>query len=267
MMYDDNDKTPIVMTFSGHDPTGGAGIQADIEALLSIGCHCVPIVTAITAQDTQNVKDLFATDSVLVIEQARAILEDMPISAFKIGVLGSVDNIQAIHTIMLDYPDIPVIFDPIIQASGGAMLSSDEMVSAMCTLLIPHCTIMTPNFVEAQEIGNNADSIDACASEMLAYGCQNILITDVQATGREVVNNLYHQRGLVNSYRYQRLDGSFHGSGCTLASALAGYLSHGSHISDAVEQAQKFTWESLKHARRIGCGQLIPNRLFWSNNE
>ena len=110
---------PIVMSFAGHDPCGGAGIQADIETLVSLGCHCTPVVTALTVQDSVNVKDYVATDAGLLVEQARAVLEDMPVAAFKIGMIGSVQNVEAIHTIIQEYRDIPVVLDPVLAAGGG----------------------------------------------------------------------------------------------------------------------------------------------------
>ena len=119
-----NKSRPVVMSFSGNDPTGGAGIQADIEAAASMGARVAPVITALTVQDTQNVKYFRATDAKLLVEQARVILEDMPVAVFKLGMLGSLENINAIHTILHDYHEIPVIVDPIISAGGGMSLTT-----------------------------------------------------------------------------------------------------------------------------------------------
>jgi hydroxymethylpyrimidine/phosphomethylpyrimidine kinase len=107
---------PVVMTFAGNDPTGGAGSQADIEAIISMGCHAAPVITALTVQDTRDLMHFEATDATLVIEQARAVLEDMPIAVFKLGMLGSVANVEAIHTILADYDELPVVLDPVLRA-------------------------------------------------------------------------------------------------------------------------------------------------------
>lgn len=254
---------PIVMSFAGLDPSGGAGMQADIETLRGVGCFCTPIVTVLTAQDTIDVKDVIAVDPMLIIEQARSILEDMPIKVFKIGLLTDVSVIEAIHGILVDYPTIPVVLDPILLAGGGAKLSTLESISAMRELLFPEATIITPNTVEASLLVPNADSVAACASEILLSGCEYVLVTGTHAISRDVVNILFNGRGEVKRYTFERLPHMYHGSGCTLASAIAGYLAHGAPMLDAVEKAQNFTWRSLKHAIRMGHGQWHPNRFFW----
>jgi hydroxymethylpyrimidine/phosphomethylpyrimidine kinase len=247
---------PVVMSFAGVDSTGGAGTQADIETLASIGCHASPVLTAVTIQDTQSVKSYAAVEAGLVIEQARAVLEDMSVAAFKIGMLGSVENVEAIHSMLTDYGDIPVVLDPIILAGGGGMLADEEIIDAMVNLLFPLTTVLTPNSREARGLAPEADSLDACAQELLEAGCEYVLI-----------NTLYSNRRLLESYAWERLPNSFHGSGCTLAAAIAGLLAHGLDPVAAVHEAQDFTWQSLKHGHRLGMGQYLPNRFFWAQSE
>jgi hydroxymethylpyrimidine/phosphomethylpyrimidine kinase len=256
---------PLVMTFSGHDPCGGAGIQADIETLGSLGCHCTPIITALTAQDSVNVKDFHATDATLVVEQARAVLEDMRISCIKIGMIGSVANAEAIHTLLRDYPDIPVVLDPVLKAGGGGILSERTLVDAMSHLLLPQCTLITPNSLEARQLCNDADSLEACAQALMDSQCPYVLITGGHESGPTIINRLWHHRDLIATYEWPRIEGEFHGTGCTLASAIAGYLAHGSPVENAVRDGQAFTQETIRHARRLGMGQRIPNRFFWTS--
>ena len=258
---------PVVMTFAGVDTTGGAGVQADIESLASIGCHAAPVVTAITIQDTQDVKSYAAVEANLVIEQARTVLEDMSISAFKIGMLGSVENVEAIHSVLMDYPDIPLVLDPILIAGGGGMLADDELMEAMVNLLFPLTTVLTPNSREARALAPEADSLEACAQELLEGGCEYVLITGTHERSVEVINTLYGNRRQLESYAWERLPNSYHGSGCTLAAAIAGLLAHGLDPVVAVHEAQDFTWHSLKYGFRAGMGQHLPNRLFWAQNE
>lgn len=257
---------PIVMVFSGLDPSGGAGIQADIETLASIGCHCTPVVTALTAQDTVSVKDAFAIDSTYLIEQARAVLEDMPVSVFKLGMLGSVENVEAIHTLLMDYPNIPVVLDPVIQAGGGGLLATDEIIKAMTTLLLPMATVITPNTIEATRFATSADTLDACAQALMDMGCSYVFITGSHANTTDVVNTLYHNRALLKSYQWPRLPNMYHGSGCTLATSIAGFIACGLPLEDAIQQGQKYTWDSLNHGQRLGMGQLIPNRFYWAQH-
>src|SRR5512141_228892 len=127
---------PLVLSFAASDPTGGAGIQADLLTLASMGCHPLSVVTALTVQDTRGVDDLLAIDSDWVIDQARKLLEDMPVAAFKLGVLGSVENITAIAEIISDYPEVPVILDPVLASGRGDSLSSEDMIIAMRELII-----------------------------------------------------------------------------------------------------------------------------------
>jgi len=136
---------PAVLTFSATDPSGGAGLQADLLTLASMGCHPLSIVTAITVQDTSGVEGIQCVDADWVSDQARAILEDIPIVAFKIGVMGSVENIAAIAEIVSDYPEIPLIFDPVLASARGDEFASEEAIEAIREMIIPQTTVITPN--------------------------------------------------------------------------------------------------------------------------
>ena len=267
----ESDFPPIVMTFAASDPSGGAGIQADILTLASMGCHPLSVLTAITVQDTLGVNGILALDAEWVADQARCLLGDMPVDAFKIGVLGSVENIVAIAEILSDYPDLPVILDP-VQASGrGDELAGDEMTHAMRELLLPQTTILTPNSMEARRLAETDDddepSLAVCAERLLAMGAEYVLITGTHEPTPQVVNTLYGAKGVVRSDTWQRLPGSYHGSGCTLASAVAAMLANGLDIPEAVREAQDYTWHTLKRAYRPGMGQYLPDRLFWAREE
>jgi len=131
----DPDFPPLVLTFAASDPSGGAGIQADILTLASMGCHPLSVITAITVQDTMGVEALQPIDADWVADQARCLLEDMPVDAFKIGALGSVENITAIAEILSDYPDVPLVLDPVLASGRGDELASDEMLHALRELL------------------------------------------------------------------------------------------------------------------------------------
>src|SRR6188472_1806110 len=173
MMPTDSDPgfPPIVLTFAASDPSGGAGMQADLLTLASMGCHPLSVITAITVQDSLGVEGLLAIDSDWVADQARRLLEDMPVDAFKIGVLGSVENIAAIAEIVSDYPDVPLIFDPVLASGRGDELASDDMMHAMRELLLPQTTILTPNSVEARLLAETDEDDDptlaACAERLI----------------------------------------------------------------------------------------------------
>jgi hydroxymethylpyrimidine/phosphomethylpyrimidine kinase len=263
------------MTFAATDPSSGAGLQADILTLASIGCHPLSVVTAITVQDTVGVDNVMVFDADWVNEQARTILEDMQVSAFKIGMLGSVENIAVIAEIMADYPDVPLLIDPILSSGRGDELANDEMQAAMIDLLFPQATVITPNSLEARRFAFFDDDSDAAenatldesAQRLLEMGCEFVLITGTHERTAEVVNTLYGEKGLIKSYPWERLPGSYHGSGCTLTSAIAACLAHGLTIEEAVAEAQEYTWQALKAAFRPGMGQHIPDRMFWARDD
>lgn len=254
---------PIVMTFSGLDPTGGAGLQADIEALSSMGCHAAPVATCLTVQDTHNVIEVVPVESSLLIAQARAVLEDMPVQAFKVGLLPSVELVEALYSLLGDYSDIPIILDPVLSAGGGTELTTTAVTDAIQALLLPLTTILTPNSLEARKLANTADTLETSAIAMLGQGCDYVLITGTHEQSDEVINYLYGNNRLLQKYHWPRLTHNYHGSGCTLASAIAGLLAHGQEPLSAIHEAQRYTWSTLKHGYRPGMGQLIPDRFFW----
>jgi hydroxymethylpyrimidine/phosphomethylpyrimidine kinase len=264
---------PIVLSFSANDSSGGAGIQADILTLASMGCHPLSVITAVTVQDTVGVDDVMALDPGWVADQARAVLEDMPVHVFKIGMLGSVEIIAAIAEIVSDYPDIPIVLDPVLSSGRGEELASEDMISAMRELLLPQTTIITPNSMEARRLAQDEaedfDELDLgqCGGRILHMGCEYVLITGAHENTRQVTNTLYTASGIVRSDVWQRLTGSYHGSGCTLASAIAATLANGLPVSDGVYEAQEYTWQTLKAGFHPGMGQYLPDRLFWARNE
>lgn len=267
------DIPPIVLTFAATDPSGGAGLQADLLTIASMGCHPLSVVTGVTIQDTRGVEDIFPMDAEWVVDQARAVLEDMPVEAFKVGLLGSIENVAAIAEVISDYPDIPLVFDPVLASGRGDELVSDEMLDAMVELLLPQSTIVTPNSLEARrlmrfdETEDESPDLPDCARGLLQYGCEYVLITGTHERTTKVVNTLYGERGEIRSDSWPRLPGIYHGSGCTLASAIAALLANGLPMETAVKEAQEFTWQALQYGFRPGMGQHIPDRLFWARDE
>ncbi|HEY8856055.1 MAG TPA: bifunctional hydroxymethylpyrimidine kinase/phosphomethylpyrimidine kinase [Rugosibacter sp.] len=272
-----NATPPIVLTFAGSDPTGGAGLQADILTLASLGCHPLSVVTAITVQDTTGVEAILPMEADWVADQARALLEDMPVAAFKIGMIGSVETITAIAEIIADYPDIPLILDPVLASGRGDALADEEMIEALIALLLPQTTVLTPNSLEARRLVQKPEEeqddtqqnpdLASCAHQLIDTGCEYVLITGTHEDTAQVVNTLYGSHGVVRTDRWERLSGSYHGSGCTLAAAIAAHLAHGIDLPEAVAGAQEYTWQALAAGFRPGMGQFIPDRLFWSHND
>lgn len=256
---------PVVLSFSGHDPSGGAGVQADIETLVSHQCHAVSVITTLTEQDTQNVKKLTPQNPENIINQAETLLADIPVKAIKIGLLGQAETVLAIHKIIKQHPQIPVVLDPILAAGGGTKLSDDALIKAIDDLLLPYVTILTPNSEEARKLTGLYD-LTECGNQ-LAKACKYVLITGTHENTPEVSNKLFHDGRFYEAYSWNRLPYSYHGSGCTLAASIAALLAQGLPPLEAIAEAQEFTWNSLNFAYQPGKGQYNPNRFFWVDDE
>ena len=253
---------PVVLCLSGHDPTGGAGLQADIETLRACGCHPATIVTALTTQDTGDVKQVYPQNPENFLAQARCLMADLPITVVKIGLLGSADMAEAVVTLLDEAGPLPMVLDPILAAGGGHPLASERLMRVLVSQVIPRSLVVTPNTPEARRLSGRQEP-DDCASALRAMGCPHVVLTGTHEDGKEVVNRWYSEAGRVDG-RWPRLRESYHGSGCTLASALAAGLARGLPMAGAVAAAQRFTWEALRNGYAVGRGQRLPQRCLSS---
>jgi hydroxymethylpyrimidine/phosphomethylpyrimidine kinase len=245
---------PLVLTFAASDPTGGAGLQADLLTLAALGCHPLSVLTGFTVQDTTGVEHLETIAADLVTRQANRLLAETEVAAFKAGVLGSADNVRAVAAVAAAHARVPLVLDPVLASGRGDPLADDAVLKALLEVLVPRATVVTPNTIEAARLGG--------AKRLLELGCRYVLVTGTHEAGADVSNKLYDSGGLVREDRWRRLPGSYHGSGCTLASALAAQLAKGRDVPEAVRAAQEFTWQALAAGFRSGAGQSLPNRFF-----
>jgi len=255
---------PMVLAFAASDPTGGAGLQADLLTIASLGCHPLSVLTAITAQDTRGVDGLLALEPEWIARQARGLLDDIPVAAFKLGVLGSARNAEAVAAILAEHPRTPVVLDPVLASGRGDPLADGATVQVLRLSLLPRTTVLTPNSLEARQLALAAPDADlgGCARELAKLGCEYVLITGTHATGAQVTNTLYEKNAMLREDAWPRLPGEYHGSGCTLASALAAMLAKGLAVPEAAQAAQAYTWRTLQAGFRPGRGQSLPNRFF-----
>lgn len=251
---------PAVLAFAASDPTSGAGIQADVLAIAAMGAHPLCALTALTVQDTHGVHRVQPVEPELVAAQARRVLADIPAAAFKLGVLGSPANARAVAAVLAEHPGVPVVLDPVLASARGDTLAAADTIAALREALLPLATVATPNSIEARRLAPGCPSLADCARAMIATGCRYVLVTGTHEPSEEVVNTLYDARGEARAERWPRLPGSYHGSGCTLASAIAAALALGAAVPEAVRKAQEFTWQALRAAYRPGKGQHLPNR-------
>jgi len=247
------------MSITSHDPCGGGGISADIETLASLGCHCTPIITQLCARDTSQLKDSFVTHTSLLIEQIRAVLEDINVNLFSIGDVTSIRNAEAIHTILCDYSDIPVLLHP------GKLKQPDDcgLDQALSTLLLPRSKLLILSKENALALAPSADTLAACAQQILDSGCNNLLITGDQTVSTQIKNHWFLAHSSSQQYTWERLPYAYQGANDTLAAATSAYLAHGLSMAEAIQQAQQFTWQALHQGRRIGMGKLLPDRMHW----
>jgi len=257
----------VVLCLSGHDPSGGAGIHADIEAVAAQGCHAATVITCLTLQDTRNVQELVPVSTELFKRQVRLINQDYTIDAIKIGLLGSPAMAHTVKELLGELNDegspIPVVLDPVLAAGGGAELGRQGLITEIHQLL-PRITLLTPNRQEARRLAET-EAISDAANRILAAGCQAVLVTGADETnGNTVINQLYRQHH-NQQWRYPKLAGRYHGSGCTLAASIAARLALGEPLQLALTMAQDYTYQTLLQATNPGQGQSIPRRIICTN--
>lgn len=259
-----NHRPPIVVVFAASDPTAGAGLQADLLTLAALGCHGATVVTALTVQDTRGVRAMQAVDAAWVAQQAQALLADLPVAAFKLGVLATAANALAAARVLAQHPAVPVVLDPVLASGRGDTLASDEVIAAIRAELLPRTTVLTPNSLEARRLAGDAAHTDpaASAARLVREGVRYVLVTGTHEATPDVVNTLYDAGGVVRTDRWARLPGEYHGSGCTLASAVAAQIALGRPVAQAAGAAQEFTWRALEAGFRPGGGQSIPRRAY-----
>ena len=257
-----NTTKPNILVIAGHDPCGGAGIHADIEAIQALGGHCATLITGLTVQNTQNVFGFDMVPAHLFQQQADALLDDMTFDAVKIGMTGNVAHITIIASVLdalrVNNPHLPVVLDPVLAAEAGGALSGESVPEAINRLLMPRSQLATPNLPEAQQLAKQQDLGD-CARALLTHGAEHVLITGTHADTEHVTNHLFHSAGR-HEWHWPRLPYQYHGSGCTLASACAALLAHGIPITDALTQAQAYVHLALSKAWKCGKGQHVPRR-------
>jgi hydroxymethylpyrimidine/phosphomethylpyrimidine kinase len=251
---------PTVLIIAGNDPSGGAGLAADIQAVTALGAHPAPVVTAVTVQDTANVSQVELMSPDLVTAQALAVLDDQPVAAIKLGLLGNRAIADAVASLLTTRRGIPLVIDPVLVAGGGGALAETDIVRIYLERLFPLADLITPNALEGRRLAPDADTPAARAAALLRTGCRHVLLKGADEDTPDVCNILFAAGTQPELFRWPRLAGSYHGSGCTLASAIAALLAQGKPMRDAVAHAQQFTWDALDQGWRPGKGQRIPAR-------
>jgi len=253
----------VILSIAGHDPSGGAGIQADIETALALGCHASSLITCLTVQDTQKVYQIQPVDPFFFKKQADIILSDLTVSMIKIGLIGNLAIAQQILQILQQYPSIPVVFDPVLASGAGDSLANKKLIFFINQYIIPCCCLLTPNVSEAQKL-TQLHHLEAMADSFLTQGVKAVLITGTDNTAlnkKNIEHYLFQKNKTKIVYKKMLLKGQYHGSGCTLAMALACFLTQSESLELVISKALDFTEYTLLNAMDIGHGQSLPLRL------
>lgn len=248
-----------VLAISAHDPTGAAGVQADIEAINGCGCRCASLLTATTAQNTATFEQVYPQPVEQLRTEAAVLMRDMTFDACKIGMLGAAATALFVADLLENAGTLPVVLDTIITTGTGVRIADDETLAVMKTRLLPLATVATPNCREARQLSGTKD-IERAADILLRLGARNVLITGGDEATPTVVNVLFRDSAAPLRYEFERLPHRYHGSGCTLASAIAAFLARGVAVDRAVSRALVYTWNALQQATRLGAGQYHPLR-------
>ncbi|MDB5986584.1 MAG: hydroxymethylpyrimidine/phosphomethylpyrimidine kinase [Nevskia sp.] len=250
---------PRVLCLSGLDPSGGAGLQADIETIAALGGHAQGLISALTVQDSRNVQRVEAIAADLLDAQLRCLLADAQPQALKFGLLGSSAQLDMIQARLAPL-QLPAVCDPVLRAGGGTEFDSVQFIPALRQQLLPWMTVITPNAAEARRLVPNAKTLADCARALLDDGCGHVLITGGDEATADVVNTWYARAAAPVAFRWPRWPETFHGAGCTLAAAIACRLALGEEVGSAIEIAQRWTQAALAQAFAIGRGRRIPLR-------
>ena len=253
------DRTPIALTIAGSDSCGGAGIQADIKTFSALDVYGASVITALTAQNTQTVSGIHDVPPQFVIDQIQTVLNDLDICAIKIGMLSNSPVIEAVATVLREFPAIPIVLDPVMVAKSGDKLLSDDALSALRDILCPLATLLTPNIPEAAMLLDLNEAqliadIEKHARQLSTMTGGSVLLKGGHLESRNSSDVLVHE-GAINSFEFTRIDTkNTHGTGCTLSSAIAAGLAKGFNLPDSVANATSYVHQAIVAADQLSIG-------------
>ena len=247
-----------VLIVAGSDSGGGAGIQADLRTVSALGGYGMTAITALTAQNTLGVFGIHPVPADFVAQQMRVVLDDLGADAIKIGMLGSAEIAEAVADVLESVPDIPVVLDPVMISTSGSALLDEAGVTALKECLVPKAFLLTPNLKEAQALTgmtiDNLSAMEKAADRLLALGPRNVLLKGGHLDSDELVDLLVGAEGRAE-FRHARLGTRHtHGTGCTLASAVAAGLAHGWPLHTAAFTAHSYVQTAIQAAPGFGGG-------------
>ena len=255
-----NPGKPVVLVFSGHDPSGCAGLHADIETIAAHGCHAASVITLLTTQTVDEFVDFITPDIDAFRRQGRMLLESMDIRSIKIGAIGDENILESLIELLDTVKNIPVVLDPVMASTSGFEIMNESLRKRIISGLLPLVDVLTPNSNELRFLSLEENSTDAAVKCLLEKGCRNLLLTGTHESTHSVINALYRPQEEPFRFEFERLPGEFRGSGCILSSGIAANLASGLSVTDAVAQALEFTWNCLASTNGKNGDFIIPDR-------
>jgi hydroxymethylpyrimidine/phosphomethylpyrimidine kinase len=249
------EQVPAVLSIAGSDSGGGAGIQADLKAFARVGVHGMTAITAITAQNTLGVDAVEPVSPRMIISQVRSVAADIGIDAVKIGMLGSVETVEAVAAALVYLDGVPIVIDPVMIAESGAVLLDEGARSTLVEKLLPPAAVVTPNIPEARELTGLGEEVNQArlAWALVEMGASAAVVTGGHS--EEVLDVFYDGSDITEIPGERYPDGAAHGSGCTHSSLLAGLLALGYTPLEAAERAREITSEAVRDGlREVGAG-------------
>ncbi|QHE87731.1 bifunctional hydroxymethylpyrimidine kinase/phosphomethylpyrimidine kinase [Hydrogenophaga sp. BPS33] len=266
------DALPCVLTFNANDPSGAGGLSADIAAMSSASAHVLAVVTGAYVRDTSNIHDHIAFDEEAVADQARCALEDIPVQAFKVGFVGSPENLSAIAEITTDYTEVPVIlYMP--DLSWWDELAIESYLDACTELLLPQTTVLVGNhstlsrWLLPEWEGDRPPSPREVARAASVHGVPYTLVTGFNASDQFLESHLTTPETVLATARYERFEATFAGAGDTLSAALCALIAGGSDLQSACAEALTYLDQCLNAGFQPGMGHAVPDRLFWAHED
>ncbi|VWX57466.1 Hydroxymethylpyrimidine/phosphomethylpyrimidine kinase [Burkholderiales bacterium 8X] len=263
---------PCVLVFNASDPSGAGGLGADALSISSVGAHMLPVVTGAYARDTAEIFDHFPFDEEAVAEQARAILEDVPVQLIKVGFVGSPENLGVVAETTTDYPDVPVVsYMPNLSWWGDVQI--EAYLDVFRELVLPQTTVLVGNhstlwrWLLPDWSGERSPTPRDIARAAGEVGVPYTLVTGIAQPDQFVENVLASPESVLATERYERLDAIFAGAGDTLSAALAALLASGTDLVAATSEALSYMDRCLDAGFRPGMGHVLPDRLFWAEPE
>lgn len=263
---------PSVLVLSGHDPSGGAGLQADLESIACHGVHSMSVLTMVTVQNCAGVRRYYSQPLSIMQEQLEALLDERPIQAIKIGAIGAPEQVGFAAGLCARHAALPVVWDPVLAPSRGAGFADASCRQLLRERLLPQVRLLTasrPELVRLAEPPDPELADDAlCAKRLQQYGCGHILLTSAERTDGVLTHRLFRAPGEggrgggeVRSFTSEYRAGDYHGTGCTLSAAIAANLARGLGLTEAIQRSLDFVARSLAQADQIAAGQFVPRRV------